>query len=93
MARIASCLANGGEIDGVRLISRRGLERAVSGGVLKRDVSNLTSTKNTMAGWTCYDSDMTDNREGFVGWTGFGGSAIQFHPRENIGFGLSLIHI
>jgi len=33
---------------------------------------------------------MVDDRKGFVGWTGFGGSAIQFHQDENIGFGYAM---
>jgi len=52
MARIMSCLANGGEIDGIRLISPQGLERAISGAILKHDISNKTNIKNTRAGWT-----------------------------------------
>ena len=30
---------------------------------------------------------MKSGRNGFVGWMGFGGSVMQWHPRLNLGFG------
>ena len=29
-------------------------------------------------------------RDGFVGWLGFGGSVLQWHPGRNIGFGYTV---
>ena len=47
-------------------------------------------TKNVNAGWSVFDSDADDDRGGFVGWQGYGGSALQFHPGLGIGFGFAM---
>ena len=28
-----------------------------------------------------------EGRDGFIGWMGYGGSVMQYHPEEKIGFG------
>ena len=57
---------------------------------MRYDVGTEATSKNTAAGWTVFDQDGTDDRGGFVGWQGYGGSAMQFHPAERLGFGFAM---
>jgi len=90
MATVASAISCGGAHGGVRLLSERGVARALEGGLLLPDVALEATTKNVNAGWSVFDADATDDRQGFVGWQGYGGSCLQFHPRLQIGFGFAM---
>eukprot|EP00937_MAST-01D_sp_MAST-1D-sp2_P007027 g7027.t1 len=63
---------------------------ALGGASVAYDHDLEATTKNVNAGWSVFDSDADDDRDGFVGWQGYGGSALQFHPREQIGFGFAM---
>jgi hypothetical protein len=91
MALVASAIANSGESNGT-LLSANGLAHAMGAPVVGHDSALETATKNTRAGWTIFDSDVVDNRQGFVGWQGYGGSCLQFHPDSDlrIGFGFAM---
>ena len=73
-----------------RLISDQGLSEALDGASVRYDHDLEAKTKNVNAGWSVFDSDADDDREGFVGWQGYGGSALQFHPELGIGFGFAM---
>jgi CubicO group peptidase (beta-lactamase class C family) len=89
LAKIAGCLANGGELDGVRLLSKKGFEEAhrlmepVSEGVFD------TTIHFTQAGWAThptYPVLAEPSQKDFFGWCGWGGSYFVWDPVHNIGF-------
>ena len=69
-----------------RLISEAGVAAAHGGAVSKR-MFGLMPTSFTNAGWNRFSST---GRTGFVGWMGLGGSVMQWHPEERIGFGYAM---
>merc|ERR1712032_724499 len=92
MAVIAAALAEGGTCppcefcQAHQLLTEKGFAEAV-GGV---DVKPIAFTPHafTNAGWCEFDT--ASGREGWVGWYGWGGSVLQFHPSERIGFGYAM---
>lgn len=86
MARIMSDLAVGQEGGGGgRLLSTKGLQSALGGVELAAMILGRV-TKFTCAGFHIFDDETYQDRDGFVGWAGFGGSAMMFHPQLKIGF-------
>jgi CubicO group peptidase (beta-lactamase class C family) len=84
IARIAAALANGGELDGIRLISPKGLAKALSEPVTEEDALFVTNTSIVAAGWG--EAHLFGIAPGFYGWGGWGGSAFVFDPKLNLGF-------
>eukprot|EP00127_Corallochytrium_limacisporum_P006798 Clim_evm13s236 gene=Clim_evmTU13s236 len=81
-ARIAGCIANGGTIDGVTLISKEGLAKA-----METDGRHLCKVCSyefefTRCGWAFFEEEAS----GCYGWGGYGGSLVLFHPELNLGF-------
>ena len=94
MASVASALACGGEIPGnrgTRLLSKEGVAMATGSPVVRYDAECEAETSNTNAGWAVFDEAVPDDRGGFMGWMGYGGSCLQFHPDPSlrIGFGFA----
>jgi CubicO group peptidase (beta-lactamase class C family) len=87
LAKLAGCLANGGELDGVRVISTRTLRDAESGGTRKFDTGTHGWSTFSKGGWCRFDDDETwlPIARGFVGWGGLGGSVFSWSPARNVG--------
>lgn len=85
LAKVAATIAAGGiSPDGVRLLSDEGVADAHGSPVTKRMLGMVFTFSN--AGWCLWG----DKRLGFVGWMGLGGSVVQWHREEQIGFGYAL---
>eukprot|EP00948_MAST-09A_sp_MAST-9A-sp1_P002895 g2895.t1 len=89
MASLASILSQKG--DGILTVE--GFKKAMGKPILRYDHNCECLTKTTNAGWHIYDQDIKDDRDGFVGWQGYGGSCLQFHPELEIGFGFAMNNI
>eukprot|EP00935_MAST-01C_sp_MAST-1C-sp1_P000563 g563.t1 len=73
----------GGEGEcGVRIMSEAGVAEALAGEDCKT-LFGIVNTWFTNAGWC----DWKEQRMGYVGWMGLGGSVLQWHPEMEIGFG------
>jgi len=78
---------------GVRLLSEEGT-RLAQAGVIPMTMTGLARTRTTHfgnAGWSEYHG-LKDGkgREGYVGWMGAGGSAMQWHIQQRIGFAYAM---
>ena len=76
MAFLASILANKGKLSNsnFQLLSEKGWNNAMNNPILTYDYACTAKIKTVNAGWHIYDKDVEDNRNGFVGWQGYGGS-------------------
>ena len=94
LARIAAMMANGGAIDGVRILSESTWKAFHEGEEMKPIYPLRETTNFTQGGINIFDSvkDKTGRfkhnelRKGFNGWMAFGGSVMQWHPEHKIGF-------
>merc|ERR1719469_476843 len=93
LALVAEVLAEGGTLppgadercpQGLSLLSREGFAEA-NGGLDTKKMFGIDFVFGN-AGWC----DFGPGREGFVGWMGMGGSVLQWHPQERIGFGYAM---
>jgi len=83
LATIAAVIVEGGALNGrPRLLSPEGVAAAQDDPVSKM-LFSVMKTQFTNAGWNLFDS----TRMGYVGWMGLGGSVMQWHPEQRIGFG------
>ena len=96
MAKIASFIVQGGSFDGVRIISRGALDEMHANQVKAEMFGRPGSvTYLTQGGVNFYNHDETEPqlgkrlRNGYVGWTGAGGSVLQWHPEHKIGIGFA----
>lgn len=97
LAKLAAGMANGGEFDGVRILSEDGWNRLHAAPIVRVDASmGAVRTEFTQGGVNLFNDYKDDNknerilksgRDGFIGWMGMGGSVMQWSPRLNIGFG------
>lgn len=87
LAKLAGCLANGGEIDGVRVIATETLRDAESGGKRKFDTGMHGWTTFSKGGWCRFEDNETwvPIARGFVGWGGLGGSVFSWSPTRSVG--------
>jgi len=92
MAKLAAAMANKGKLMNQRIISEDTWE-ALHANPKPAQMGFMPSSF-TQGGINMY-TDMTifpedwgfRGREGFMGWMGFGGSVLQWHPEKKIGFG------
>ena len=97
LGKLAAAMANGGTIGGVEVLSPEGWNHLHGNPTVQVDSSmSNCRTEFTQSGvnmFNDYPDDimgervMKSGRNGFVGWMGFGGSVMQWHPRLNLGFG------
>lgn len=95
IARINACLCNGGELDGVRLMSRGAADAALAECVSRFDACLLTTTSFSQGGFA--DLNVMEGegvnpstREAFrdyVGWAGWGGSISVWNPKTGVAVG------
>ncbi len=96
LAKLGACILNGGELDGVRIMSKEGCDNMHKNPVDAKDALMMgVHTNFTQGGLNVYQSHpenpkgisgMCDIRQGFVGWHGFGGSVFQWHPETKVSF-------
>jgi len=85
LAVVAATMVEGGQLgNNARLISAEGIE-AAHGSPDRKEMFGET-TVFTNAGWAMSEGD----REGWVGWMGLGGSVVQWHPQERVGFAYAI---
>jgi len=89
MAKLAALMAHGGEIEGVRLISEAGVREALAYPTSKYDPETEAVTCFTQGGFCVFNGEPLDNG-GTVGWMGYGGSCLQWHPATDVGFGYAM---
>lgn len=97
LGKLAAAMANGGTLGGVEILSPEGWNHLHGNPTVQVDGSmSNCRTEFTQSGvnmFNDYPDDimgervMKSGRNGFVGWMGFGGSVMQWHPRLNLGFG------
>jgi len=97
LGKLAAAMANRGSLHGVEILSPEGWNHLHGNPIVQVDGSmSGCRTEFTQSGvnmFNDYEDDimgeriMKSGRNGFVGWMGFGGSVMQWHPRLNIGFG------
>eukprot|EP00127_Corallochytrium_limacisporum_P001020 Clim_evm19s34 gene=Clim_evmTU19s34 len=86
VARLAQCIANGGELDGVRILSKETLERCNQHeGPKFCDVMRGYFTF-TDAGWAYFEEGNNETGIMGYGWMGMGGSYVIFIPELNMSF-------
>lgn len=96
LAKVSALLANGGKIDGVRIVSEETVRLALSDAkVLRDDVWGMTmaftcggfadfGSMTELSGVPC--DNLAQLQRGFVGWAGKGGSLFLWDVERNIGF-------
>jgi len=96
LGKVAAAMAQGGSLDGVELLSSTGWNQLHGAPIVREDAYLKCRTELTQGGVNIYNDYPGDNvfermlnsgRRGFVGWHGFGGSVMMWHPEHKIGFG------
>ena len=90
LARVGALMANKGEFEGVRLMSEDTWnamhDKATAGLLMPPLPLNVPFTQGGVA-------DFNDERAGWYGWLGYGGSVFQWHPNLKIGFGYTCTYL
>jgi len=90
LARVAAAMANKGEFEGVRLMSEDAWfsmhDKPTSGFLIPPLPLRVPITQGGVAAFD-------DERTGWNGWMGYGGSVFQWHPRLKIGFGYTCTYL
>ena len=83
-------MANGGTFKGKTILSSEAWEAMhaePTDGIILASNKNIKFTQGGVAQFEEEDTSVTNGRQGFYGWMGFGGSVFQWHPELKIGFG------
>jgi len=90
LARVGALMANKGEFEGIRLMSEETWnamhDKATLGLLLPPLPLKVPFTQGGVA-------DYNDERAGWYGWLGYGGSVFQWHPNLKIGFGYTCTYL
>jgi len=97
LAKLASAMAQGGEHGGKAVLSPAAWDKLHLNPVVRPDAyMSGCRTEFTQGGvnvFRAYEDDrmgeriLKSGRDGYIGWMGFGGSVMQWHPELKIGFG------
>jgi len=97
LARLAAAMAGGGRLGDVEVLGKQGWELLHANPIVRVDATmSGCRTEFTQGGvnkFEDYEDDkmgervLKSGRAGFVGWMGFGGSVMQWHPSLDMGFG------
>ena len=97
LARLAAAMANYGTLDDKTILTRDGWDMMHDNSTVEVDAAmGQCRTQFSQGGvnlFKDYEDDkiservFKSGRDGFIGWLGFGGSVMQWHPVRNIGFG------
>lgn len=94
LAKLAAAMANGGQIQGHRVLGQSALD-ALHADPVERTMTIMRNrfTQGGLAQFKASDAangpleaGMSLGRDGFYGWFGLGGSVFQWHPQYRIGF-------
>ncbi len=94
LAKLAAAKANGGQIQGHRVLGQTALD-ALHADPVERTMTIMKNrfTQGGLAHFKASDgakgpleAGMSVGRDGFYGWFGLGGSVFQWHPDQRIGF-------
>ena len=90
IAKLSALIANGGEIDGVRLLSKATVDKMLEVQEPQLDHALNKTYSRVRGGWAYFDhnSDPEEIRgnTNYIGWQGFGGSVFYFNPKKQFGF-------
>jgi len=93
MAKIAATLANGGQWQGVEILSPSAWQAlhanpkdAAMGFKTTFTQGGIAKFSTPTNGSSRLERALNQGREGFYGWMGLGGSIFQWHPEKQIGF-------
>eukprot|EP00510_Aplanochytrium_minuta_P009350 CAMPEP_0184060318 /NCGR_PEP_ID=MMETSP0956-20121227/10696_1 /TAXON_ID=627963 /ORGANISM="Aplanochytrium sp, Strain PBS07" /LENGTH=463 /DNA_ID=CAMNT_0026356301 /DNA_START=28 /DNA_END=1419 /DNA_ORIENTATION=+ len=93
LAKVGAAIANGGIIDGVRIMSEAGVKNMLSEPLVEYDAALLFETSFTKGGVCkideCKEFDKWRNGKWF-GWGGWGGSIFFFSPEKNLSFAYTM---
>jgi len=97
LGKLAAAMSNGGTLGEIEILSQEGWNHLHGNPIVNVDATmSDCRTEFTQSGVNMYNDYPDDvmgerilksGRNGFVGWMGFGGSVMQWHPRLNLGFG------
>jgi len=100
LATLAAAMANKGQLGTTRILSEDGWNLLHDNSTIEVDgAMGQCRTQFTQGGvnkFVDYEDDILSERvfksgrDGFVGWLGFGGSVMMWHPSRNIGFGYTV---
>lgn len=88
LARFYACLANGGELDGVRLLSPKTLEAATAMQIRRADLV-LLFRMHWRLGYHGVTTPRGVSKHAF-GHFGYGGSGAWAHPKHNLSFAMTV---
>lgn len=89
LAKVMAMLANGGELNGVRLMSSNGVKIACEKPI--KSYPEEFPQNHCQGGWESHQNlPTTYQPKGSFGWGGAGGSNVFFHPGKNIGFAFAM---
>ena len=99
-SRLAGAMANRGVLGDKRILSEAGWNMLHDNSSVEVDAAMGRCRTQFSQGGVNMFRDYPDDilaervfksgRDGFVGWLGFGGSVLQWHPGRNIGFGYAV---
>lgn len=95
LAKLASVMATGGSFGATRILGDAGWQALHSNETSAiMGISQVVFTQGGVSAFHAHQPDFDEfqtafnvGREGFFGWTGYGGSVFQWHPEHQIGFG------
>ena len=100
MAKVNAAMAGDGSIGGVRLLSKEGVDRAMSNSKDVLDVALLSRFAFTQGGFCNFEEmhaedgmvheDVPAAFVGFAGWGGWGGSISTWNREQNVGFSYTM---
>jgi len=86
IAKVSALIANGGELDGIRLLSKESLDKALELQEAVYDINLRIKFVRSQNGWATIDNSSSNTLRGnnrLFGWTGFGGSSFIFNIDKN----------
>jgi len=88
MATAVDCLANGGEVNGVRVLREETLKRALDCPDKQYMVATHAAVAMVQGGWADYDGTgdktVATDGSGTYGWEGTGGSSLKFNAKKQL---------
>lgn len=89
LAKIHALLVNGGELNGVRLVSNETLAMALAQPETTFDAVLLQTISVSRGGWGIDFMPSMRMVQGFYGWTGLGGQFVCWNPRLKLSIALT----
>jgi len=87
LAKLGALLANGGELNGIRLLKQATLEKALTKLIAEYDCSLELQVQRSYGGFGFFSNEFNSKIRGnasFYGWFGLGGSLLAWNPEKQI---------